>query len=458
MQQTLRRALGSVGALSATALLTLTGLAAPAAAEDLPHNATESAQVTEAEIQNIVPELNNADQGELADWYGKLNSDAGLPSDFYQTPESLPAKNGAIVKTAPMTFNIDPNNVITGPAAKATKVMYKSTNFRGQPVAVTGAVLESKVAWTGPGERPVISFAPGTQGLGDSCAPSYQLEKGTEYEFIALTALLNSGYNVVVTDYVGSGTQGTHSYLNRVDQGNAVLDAARVAQGAGIATATAPVGLWGYSQGGGAVASAGELQATYAPELNVKGIVAGASPADLQAVMDNIDGTLYNGFMLMGLAGLGDSYGIDYSKYLTPQGQEAVSQIRTMCTGEAISAFGSVKNTGAYTLAGQPLSTVIKNNPELTQLLRENSLAAEGRHPQVPILINSSWGDDVIPHATNRKLGQAYCRAGSDVSFYSPMTPTHAGAALAVIPRGLTFMDRRFKGLWQSDDCWLVGA
>lgn len=40
-----------------------------------------------------------------------------------------------------------------------------------------------------------------------------------------------------------------------------MLDAARAATAAdlGLGSATSPIGLWGYSQGGGAVASDGEL-------------------------------------------------------------------------------------------------------------------------------------------------------------------------------------------------------
>ncbi len=39
--------------------------------------------------------------------------------------------------------------------------------------------------------------------------------------------------------------------------------------------------FWGYSQGGGAAASAAELASSYAPDLNVVGTYAGAPPADL---------------------------------------------------------------------------------------------------------------------------------------------------------------------------------
>jgi pimeloyl-ACP methyl ester carboxylesterase len=110
--------------------------------------------------------------------------------------------------------------------------------------------------------------------------------EGLEYESLFIKGLIERGYAVALTDYQGLGTAGVHTYMNRVAQGRAVLDAVRAAQrlsGSGLSSLN-PVGLVGYSQGGGASAAAAELAASYAPELKVKGAVAGAVPADLGAV------------------------------------------------------------------------------------------------------------------------------------------------------------------------------
>lgn len=396
-----------------------------------------------------------------AQFYTQQEAPVALESpNFYAIPSTLPQEKGALIKSEPMKFWRDAKQTAPGNAKTATRIMYTSTNSKGEQVAITGAALTSPKKWTGQGERPVVVLAPGTQGLGDSCAPSSQLEAGTEYEQFTIAPLLDAGYNVVVTDYLGSGTKGTHSYLNRQDQGNAVLDAARAAldPALGMGTAISPIGIWGYSQGGGAAASAAELQPSYAPELNLKGVYAGAVPADLQAVVNKIDGTLYNGFMLMGLAGLGDSYGIDFTQYLNAEGLKILEQAREVCTGDSVSAFGSVRDTGKWTLSGKKISEVMASDPTFQGIMKENDLGAPGRAPQVPILIASSWGDDVIPHKSNRELAHKYCQAGSRVSFYMDGTPTHAMASLVIIPRGLIFMDRQFKGLPSSQDCWQVGA
>jgi hypothetical protein len=60
-----------------------------------------------------------------------------------------------------------------------------------------------------------------------------------------------------MTDYQGLGTPGLHTYVNRIAEGNAMLDAGRAATRL-LGTSLdpyGPVAFWGHSQGGGAAAS-----------------------------------------------------------------------------------------------------------------------------------------------------------------------------------------------------------
>ncbi|GAA5016565.1 hypothetical protein GCM10023335_42410 [Streptomyces siamensis] len=85
---------------------------------------------------------------------------------------------------------------------------------------------------------------------------------------------------MVVTDYVGLGaTDRLHAYVNRLDGGHALLDAVRATRALPTASITeqSRVGLYGYSQGGGASAAAAGLQPSYAPELTLSGTYAGRS-------------------------------------------------------------------------------------------------------------------------------------------------------------------------------------
>lgn len=144
--------------------------------------------------------------------------------------------------------------------------MYHSTDARGNPIAVTGTYFEPDNPWPGQGPRPLISFAVGTYGQGDQCAPSRLFNQGIHfssglditfgYEEMFISTMLARGFAIVVTDYEGLGTPGVHTYTNRVAQGQTVLDAARAAKQLPNTSLDphGPVAFWGYSQGGGASA------------------------------------------------------------------------------------------------------------------------------------------------------------------------------------------------------------
>src|SRR5262245_25860966 len=97
------------------------------------------------------------------------------PPDVYGTPAAPTGAPGTVIKTAATSFG-------GGDAFRAVAVQYRSTSATGQANAVTGTVVVPVAAWTGTGPRPIVSFAVGTQGLGDTCAPSKAIPGGTLYE------------------------------------------------------------------------------------------------------------------------------------------------------------------------------------------------------------------------------------------------------------------------------------
>ncbi|MFB7757354.1 lipase family protein, partial [Streptomyces sp. NPDC056121] len=206
---------------------------------------------------------------------------------FYNPPTELPAADGTLIRSEAMPLGLGIPGLDGRPMpGTATRLMYKSTDSAGQPVAVTGAYIEPSATWHKPGPRPLVAVASGTMGQGDQCAPSFALQHpltlngntvSVGYESLAIYRILATGAAVVITDYVGLGaTDRLHTYANRLDQGHALLDAARAARavpGASV-TANSPTGLYGYSQGGGASAAAAELQPSYAPDVKLAGTYA----------------------------------------------------------------------------------------------------------------------------------------------------------------------------------------
>lgn len=373
-------------------------------------------------------------------------------TDFYATPAQLPANNGDLVRQEPAKFYLDPVKLIQ-PNAKATRIMYRTTSSHGQAVGTTGTVLASNAAWPKKGPRPLVVFSPGTQGMADRCAPSRQMALGMEYEGLSLTGLINAGYSVVVPDYIGLGTEGPHTYMNRVDQAHAVLDAGRAAQRAGIPgiAAETPVAMVGYSQGGGATASAAETAPTYAPELKIKTAWAGAPPADLPATGKHIDSTLFSGlaFYVMGAA---TEAGADARGELNEDGLARYEKAQESCVINAVLDHALVP-TSSLTKDGSTFTQLL-GQPELAGYLAQQTNGTEGRRPAVPVRIAHGPADDVVPYRAGRELAQRWCAAGTNVSFQTLVTPTHLGGYLEGVPAMLTHLDARFNGLPQVSSCW----
>lgn len=371
---------------------------------------------------------------------------------FYETPAVLPTADGTVIRSEKVDFLLDPLDA-TSLVRNANRVLYKTTNRSGRAIAVSGTVLVPKSRWVGVGSRPVIGYAPGTQGLADRCAPSRLFSEGIEYEGIGIEGLLLRGYAVAMPDYEGLGTVGVHTYLDRLSQGRATLDAVRAAQrlpGTGL-SANSPVGIMGYSQGGAAAASAAELASSYAPELKVRGAVVGAVPADLKAVAKNLDGGLYSAFAYFALRGLAASYDIDLSPYLNDRGRAVSDQVEQECVFDLLNhAF--VKSS-TLSADGQPMSTLMDQEPfrSIVEAQRIGTIK-----PAFPVLVTHSTIDDVIPFQTGKALAKSWCGRGANVRFSANVAPLHVGGILPHTAEALPFFEARFAGLPQISNCWLI--
>ncbi|MEC3982097.1 lipase family protein [Amycolatopsis sp. H20-H5] len=380
------------------------------------------------------------------------SSQAGAAPSFYDPPTPLPAgANGDIIRHEPSQFFLDPIKLIQADA-NVQRIMYRSTDTHDQPIAVTGTVLTPKSAWTGSGERPLISYAVGTQGVGDDCAPSKALTAGFEYEGPFIAGLLLRGYGVVVTDYEGLGTPGVHTYVNRAAEAHAVLDAARAAQRlpeAGL-PANGPVGIAGYSQGGGASAAAAELQPSYAPELKLKGAYAGAVPADLSEVAKNLDGHYAAGFLGFSLVSLNAAYPeLDIPSVLNDKGKALFEKVKNECTIEAIAAHAFTQSA-SLTKDGRPLTAYLGEEPYKS---RVGEQLIGKLKPTAPVLIVHSALDDIVPYAQDRTLARTWCSAGVRVQFSTTLVPTHVLAAVRAYPEAFAWLDARFSGAPAPSNC-----
>ncbi|MBM4536302.1 lipase [Rhodococcus hoagii] len=399
---------------------------------------------------------------------------SAAPADFYEVPASaLGGAPGTVVNTQPYPPLLSiPNQQGPWPSG-AQRIMYRTTDAHGGATAASGTYFDASLPWIGAGPRPLVVLGPGTQGQGDQCAPSRLFQDGihynapldfaVEYEVLQVHALLSRGIDVVVTDYQGLGTAGMHSYVDRRAQGHAMLDAARAVKalpGSRIGD-DSPIGFWGYSQGGGAAASAAEMQPSYAPDLDVRGTYAGGPPADLRAVAAALDGGLATGLLGYAVNSIYAGYPetrADIDGALAPAGRQALDEIAAQCVPETIARYG-LHRTTEWTKDGRSLAELIDALPSVSAVVDEQRIGRST--PGSPVLIVQGRNDDLIPHNQATRLAADWCAQGATVEFRTeeipPIAPGfvvgHGLPMVSGLPSALDWMTDRFDGVPARSGC-----
>jgi len=364
------------------------------------------------------------------------SSDLAAPSaDFYDVPDPLPPGDpGDIIKVEP----------VTAPELRGTlhRVMYHSRSVAGADIAVTGTIAVPAAAAPA-GGRPVLSWAHGTVGIADVCAPSKAPVSSLMVEFG--NRILDAGYIMASTDYEGLGTPGRHPYIVGESEARGVIDIVRAARNLEVAEASPNWLVWGHSQGGHAALFAGELAGSWAPELNLVGTVAGAPPSQLKLVYQALKGSRYRYYLLMAGVGMEAAYDtVDLTEVVTPLGMSKVGVVDTGCT-QAISdaykddATEDLVKADPYTVPGWR-ELIDKQEPGTVRT-------------DVPILIIHGGNDEQIPVVSSQLLLDRMC--GLDQVVVRRVYPdrSHSGVIAPSFPAMLEWIDDRFDGKPAPTDC-----
>ena len=365
------------------------------------------------------------------------DSSAGLvePNDdpFYRPPAGFEsAAPGTVLAIRPVTVK----GLGLPVPVDSQQFLVRSSDAKDGPTAVVGTLMVPQAPYPA-GARPLVSYQPATDSLGDQCNPSYKLRAGTEYELGLMMQALQHGWAVVVTDYEGP----QNAFAAGRMAGHAVLDGIRAAvalPGTGLAGAATPVGLWGYSGGGLATSWAAQLHPGYAPELNIAGVASGGTPADFEVAVRQIDGGMASGLVLLASTGLTRAYP-EMLALLNDAGREMVRRIGDMCVGEAVSAF-PFRHLNEFTTSKEPLA-----EPVSKTVLEINHL---GRlTPKAPVFLYHSVWDELIPFSSARALQADWCRTGGHVSLYADPLSEHSSLAVTGAPLAVSFLASRFAGI-----------
>jgi pimeloyl-ACP methyl ester carboxylesterase len=371
-------------------------------------------------------------------------------SAFYTPPSLTPTGSaGELVWYRPATVNLN----VTLPSIKAWTVLYQSSDQHGKPDWVTGTVIVPTAKWSGKGERPVVTYAEGTQGLAHQCAPSLQMAEGTEYDGGAIIESLKKGYAVTVTDYQGYTNGSVPTYTAGKAEGQAVLDAVRAGRqipGSGISS-SAPVIVWGYSQGGQAASWAAELQSSYAPDVKMVGLAAGGVPANLQAVGEFDNASVGTGFGLDGLIGLSAAYPEEFNlaSLSNTAGMEAANKLLSECAIQSLAEFRDV-NEDEYTTGHKTFTQLEAEHPAIERVIDEQQLGTKA--VPVPVYHYHGLEDEFVPVAQDVALHQAWCSLGvtDDFQLYPG---DHLLTDPTAIPTVIKWISERLEGKKAPSTC-----
>jgi hypothetical protein len=341
------------------------------------------------------------------------------------------------------------------PGARAWRILYLSESRAGDPVAVSGYVLAPDAEGT---DRPIVSYAHGTTGSADHCAPSRGIETlgPTEVYRSSVDATLaqyahfvEQGYVVAGTDYQGLGVPGPHPYLHGPSEGRGVIDAARAAAQLPGTGAGNRVVFYGLSQGGQAALYAGELATDWAPELEVLGTVAAAPFSEVDQLLP-LAGAIpgVEGYYVLATYGqVAANPDLDISLVLDQAAIDAAGIVEEGCIDEVQQAYATLYEVGG----GQPIVGDPLTAPGWAEQMDE---MMAGLAPSAgPIMIVQGEADTTVPAVTTRALVERLCADDQPVeaNFY-PETG-HGDSVVSGQDDLLAWIDARVAGEPAPDTC-----
>jgi pimeloyl-ACP methyl ester carboxylesterase len=353
---------------------------------------------------------------------------------FY-SPSTLPSgPHGTLIWERPM---------IGGESLKGAKnylVDYKQVGVRGAMVPVSGMVAIPN----GPAPKggwPVITWAHGTTGIADVCAPS-RLAAGTGgLNTPMLESWIKSGYAVVRTDYEGLGGPGPHPYLIGTSEGRGVLDIVRAARQLDPQLSDRVV-ISGHSQGGHAALWAASLVKSYAPEIKLRGVLAFAPASHIATeavLLKSVTTTSLTGLAATILRGLDIDYpSLHISSLLTPRAAALYPQTLTKCLG----ALGEPDSFG-----GLPLDQLLKPNADISAAIND----LKKNDPSelkigAPVLLEQGSSDTTVLPPFTAELAKSLAGVGDTVAEHTYAGATHGTVLTAAQSDQAAFLRERFGG------------
>lgn len=280
----------------------------------------------------------------------------------------------------------------------------------------------------------IVANNHGTIGIDDQCAV------GAGPAAVGLAGYFGArGFIGVTADYPGLGTPGLHAYLDKEQEGTAVLDALRATRALAAALSVRASGRMaaaGLSQGGHATLSAAAMKTHYAPELDIRAFAAAAPASGWEehwSLAAQSPGW-HIGIQAMLFYSWADAYGWKNLPLWSPAMAKTVDKTMTsLC---------------AFAVAGPTLMTEVPHDPEAVfhpEFLQEFRTRTWSKYQAVheafvknairgftqpaPIRIYQGEKDSIVPEAATRQMVEALKQNGVTVDYVVVPDGEHTNVA-----------------------------
>lgn len=347
---------------------------------------------------------------------------------------------GTVTASAPLSRDLwYPGTV------RAQRLTYWTTGANDVPALSTGTVFVP--AGQAPdGGWPVISWAHGTVGLGDDCAPSVAGPAARDRDFAYLGTWLAQGYAIVASDYAGLGTPGTMPYLDGQVEAHNVVDMVKAGRNAEPSLSNKWVAV-GQSQGGGAAITTARHATEFGGvDLDYRGAVGTGVPAHIENIVAAAGPGVppiglpagLTAYALYILAGLNAAHPeLAVPSLLNDTGRQWLAQAETSCIGPFEE---QVHGLVLGTLFAEPLAAI----PNVTRVLTDYMGIPETGYDK-PFFIGQGLLDTDIVMPSTLALAATLTGNAQPLTFRTYPTD-HSGTMAASLVDSVPFVKALFDG------------
>jgi predicted esterase len=288
----------------------------------------------------------------------------------------------------------------------------------------------------------MITWAHGTTGVADICAPSRDgldptAITGETYINGDLNEWLRAGYAVLRTDYEGLGTPGKHPYLIGTSEGRSVVDIVAAARQLDP-TISKRYLISGHSQGGHAALFAAGLASSWQPKLKLRGTVAFApashilDQAALLPALTSPSGLTALATLILDGAST-QSSAINVNALLSDEALQFYPLLQSQCLGR----LGQSDELG-----GIPPSHLQRSGADLSALNPVLAAMNPAVKTSAPILIPQGESDTTVFPIFTSQLKDELVGLGDQVTYRTYPGIDHVGVVTAGEADALAFFQQ----------------